>query len=340
MTKVVRREGSVRVDLLGGTTDIYPINLLLTHTKTLNVALSLKAKVEIQESIKKTIEIFSEDYQVNYSFFLTDLNEKNLRDDFFGPMKFVMSLISYFNPVNGLILKLKSGSPPGAGLGGSSAMGITLFMALCDFFEKKISKDEILSIVKDFEAIVLNSGPTGFQDYYPALYGGILSLSSVPGKILVDQLYSEELKSFLENHLLLVYSGDTRLSGINNWEVYKSFFDGDIKVSEGLNKIALLSQNADRAIRERKFRELLNLISEEGQYRESLFPNIMTKKIINLREKLKKLSSFVGIKMCGAGGGGCFLILHTNDSLDAFLQVLQEEGMRNLDFEVALPNNF
>ena len=39
-------EGSVRVDLLGGTLDLNPINLILPNVVTLNLATSLKAKVK------------------------------------------------------------------------------------------------------------------------------------------------------------------------------------------------------------------------------------------------------------------------------------------------------
>jgi D-glycero-alpha-D-manno-heptose-7-phosphate kinase len=45
----VTSEGSVRVDLVGGTIDLEPINLILPNVVTLNVATSLKAKVELIE---------------------------------------------------------------------------------------------------------------------------------------------------------------------------------------------------------------------------------------------------------------------------------------------------
>ena len=47
VSKAVTIEGSVRVDLLGGTLDLVPINLILPNVVTLNLATSLKAKVTI-----------------------------------------------------------------------------------------------------------------------------------------------------------------------------------------------------------------------------------------------------------------------------------------------------
>ena len=57
-------EGSVRVDLLGGTLDIAPINLILKKALTLNLATSLKAKVDIfpLEREEEGVEIHSKDY--------------------------------------------------------------------------------------------------------------------------------------------------------------------------------------------------------------------------------------------------------------------------------------
>src|SRR5439155_3222259 len=123
--------------------------------------------------------------------------------------------------------ELESGSPPGAGLGGSSAMGVTCFSALSQFCGEKMDRIEAIQKVNSLEARILDCGPAGYQDYYPALFGGVLGLVAKPGKVLVEQLYSNELKNVLESHLTLVYSGETRLSGINNWEVYKAFFNKD-----------------------------------------------------------------------------------------------------------------
>ena len=43
------KSGSVRVDLLGGTLDIHPINLVLPNVVTLNMATGLMANVLLKE---------------------------------------------------------------------------------------------------------------------------------------------------------------------------------------------------------------------------------------------------------------------------------------------------
>ena len=71
-------EGSVRVDLLGGTLDIAPINLILKKALTLNLATSLKAKVEILplEAKEDGIEIHSKDYNSIQFFRSSDFTQE------------------------------------------------------------------------------------------------------------------------------------------------------------------------------------------------------------------------------------------------------------------------
>ena len=122
----------------------------------------------------------------------------------------------------------------------------------------------------------------------------------------VKQLYSEELKTFLEDHLTLVYSGQTRMSGMNNWEVYKAFFNKDKATRDGLTKIAELSNRAFDSIEKKQWPMLLELISEEGRQRKTLFPGIETPAMGQVLADLTKTNSQIGMKVCGAGGGGCF----------------------------------
>ena len=244
--------GSVRVDLLGGTLDLVPINMVLPNVVTLNVATSLKAYVKVSEIDFDGIEIVSKDYNSTYSYSSKEITKENLKNNHFSHMTFIMSLLDLFEIKRGVKLELESGSPPGAGLGGSSAMGVTCFKALSKFKNLPLDRIDAINKVNGIEAVIIDC-PAGYQDYYPALFGGVLGLKAAPGKINIEQLYSEDLKNTLERRMTLVYSGETRLSGINNWEVYKAFFNKDKMVRDGLAKIAELSYEAYQAIKNKEY---------------------------------------------------------------------------------------
>jgi len=332
-------KGSVRVDLLGGTIDLSPINLILKDVVTLNLATNLKAKIKIENTKENHVQFISKDYDNELIVSESDFVNNKISAEATGAFEFVVRIVALFKTYKNLKITLESGSPPGSGLGGSSAMGVTLYKGMLEHLEKYEAADSIITKVQAVESQILNKGPAGYQDYYPALFGGILALKASVGGIEVEQLYNDDLKNFLEKSLILVDSKEQRLSGINNWEVYKQFFDKDPDTIKGLEEIALLASDALKAIKNKNFEQLLELIKKEGEVRTKLFPGIMTDKISKLFKKIKKLSPESGIKACGAGGGGCFLILcpDTGDDLLEVKDMITAAGMKILPFKVNRP---
>lgn len=328
--------GSVRVDLLGGTLDLNPINLILPNVVTLNLATSLKAKVDITEIDFDGVEIVSHDYNSTVRFKASDFTAVNFQNGFFGNLQFIIEIMNLFKLNRNVRMELSSGSPPGAGLGGSSAMGVTCYSAIAGYLGQKFDRIEAIQKVNSLEARIIDC-PAGYQDYYPALFGGVLALLPEPGAVKVEQLYTPELRSVLESHLTLVYSNESRNSGINNWEVYKGFFNKDVEIRRGLGEIARLSHDALESIRAKKYSDLVSLIAAEGEERRKLFPGILTNNMGQLHMALKETSKHLGMKICGAGGGGCFLITHKQEDREYIDQLLSKFQMKRLPFNVDAP---
>jgi D-glycero-alpha-D-manno-heptose-7-phosphate kinase len=334
----VTESGSVRVDLVGGTLDIEPINLILKDVWTLNVATGLKAQVSLEASKFEGIEIHSEDYNKSYHYTWNELTDDAvLYSGKFQEMTFVLQIIKLFKIQDGLKVNLKSGAPAGSGLGGSSAMGVTLYKALCQYTDQPFDIKKTVARVKGVESRILNQGVAGYQDYFPALVGGVLALQGIEGDVTVEQNYSHELKTCLESNIALVYSGLSRASGINNWEVYKGFFDKRPEVVQGLTEIAKISADTREALKNKNFERMLTLIGLEGEAREKLFPSIVTDKIRDLADELIKDGHKVGLKMCGAGGGGCFILVHFGMDDKKLNSYIERFNMKRLDFKIEEP---
>lgn len=335
----VSREGSVRVDLVGGTLDLEPINLILPNVVTLNVATGLKAKVVIEQSEFGGVEIHSLDYRKQFFFHEKDFASESLYGDgeVFGKMKFVAQILDIFSARKHLKLTLSSGAPAGSGLGGSSAMGVTLYRALCDYFDRPYEINQAVRRVRSTEGRILNQGIPGYQDYFPALAGGILAVKGGLDGPYFEQLYQEDLARFLEGHMTLVYSGIQRNSGINNWDVYKGFFDGNMSIRRSLAEIARVSDSCYQAFKNGKFQEALELIAQEGEFRKSLAPGIVSSEILELHQQICQKFSHVGLKMCGAGGGGCFILTHSSSKTHEIREFVRANAMEVLDFNVQAP---
>lgn len=337
-TKSVTIEGSVRVDLVGGTLDLEPINVILPNVVTLNVATGLKAKVVLSKLDFDGVEIRSLDYKTNYKFKSSEFTDQNLfYSEHFKEMTFVCQIINLFNITNNLLIELSSGAPAGSGLGGSSAMGVTLYKALCEYTNTPMDVTQAVLKVKGTEGRILNQGVPGYQDYYPALLGGILCLRGIPGKIDAEQLYSKELKKYLEEHITLVYSGISRQSGINNWEVYKGFFDKVPHIRKCMEEIANISFNSLKAIKDKDYASLVKNIGDEGKARELLAEGITPNEVKKLHEILISEVGQIGIKMCGAGGGGCFILTHSKEVKTKISSLVEAQGMKVLDFSIEKP---
>lgn len=334
----VTNTGSVRVDLVGGTLDLEPINLIIKNVVTLNVATGLKASVKLTKTAFDGVEIHSTDYNKNYKFAAEELTEDRvLYSQDFKEMSFVLQILRLFQINSHIKLELSSGAPAGSGLGGSSAMGVTLYRALCNFTGHNYDRHSAVLRVKAVESRILNQGVAGYQDYFPALTGGILAIRGMEGEIKVEQLYTDELKEFLERHLTLISSKQSRASGINNWEVYKGFFDKKPAVVEGLNRIAEISHKTYEALKTKNWEKMLGLIAEEGEEREKLFPGITTDKIRQFTSELKTDGNVIGLKMCGAGGGGCFILVHKGINSKVIEEHVNRHGMEILPFIVEAP---
>ena len=329
-------QGSVRVDLLGGTLDIYPINVVLDNVNTINCATSLMAKVSVSTDRKESITIISKDYNLEKSFDLNKIKTFSYSDEELGPLKFLMLLLKEFEPSKGLRITLESNAPAGSGLGGSSSMACVFFNALSEHLSIRMPREKMVEIIQRVESKILNQGPAGYQDYYPALFGGVLCLSSKMSGVVLEQLYTPELVDFLKSNITLVYSGESRKSGINNWEVYKGFFDGDEKIRKGLEEIRDHTLFGIEALKENNYKKFLECICNEGEVREKLFSEILTEKMSQLKVKLANESkSFKGTKVCGAGGGGCFLVV--GDDKQEIKTIIDSFGMEVLDFSIEPP---
>ena len=154
-----------------------------------------------------------------------------LRDN--HELRLLGRLLHYFQ-ADGIEIQTRSESPVGAGIAGSSALNIAVCGALVALSGRERSDAEIMQIAMNVEAQAIDV-PTGVQDYRPALYGGISAVElAVDGVRRVPLPVSPD---DLQKRLVLAYTGASRNSGINNWEVTKRHIDGDRDVQQRFARI-------------------------------------------------------------------------------------------------------
>ena len=316
----VHSSAPTRLDLAGGTLDIWPIYLFHEGAQTLNVALTLRAECEVRSRTDGCWRIQSEDTGA-------DLTLTTLSGGSTNPAhRLVLELLKFFRP-DPVTVITRSGSPVGAGIAGSSALNVALCAALAKYTNQPHTPEALITIALNLEARVIGV-PTGAQDYRPAVYGGIAAIELGPAGIIRKPL--DVPLADLKSRLILAYTGQSRDSGINNWNVTKRHIDGDRVVIELFDEIADVARTMRHALEARDWTTVGEQIHREWDLRKRLAPGVTTPAIDNLIARARDAGGRAA-KVCGAGGGGCVLFFAEPDDVPAVRRAIAGDGATILD---------
>jgi len=307
--------------------DIWPLYLFHPGAVTVNFAVNVLTRCRIQRLEGKQIRFRSLDTGRAEEFASLDqlCSAKHFKHAIAG------YLVRFFAPEGGFELETNSESPAGAGISGSSALMIATTAALAKFSGRQLALEQIREIAQNVEAQIIRV-PTGCQDYYPALYGGVSAIHLDP-----DGIHHEAVRvaaEELDHRFVLAYTGAPRQSGINNWEVFKRHINGDRRIYGNFERIGQIARAMHDAVAHAEWQDVARLLREEWKLRKTNSPRISTPLI----EKLVKVASKAGAqaaKVCGAGGGGCVVFLTEPENKDRVAAAIRENGGQVLAASVA-----
>lgn len=294
---IIETSAPTRVDLAGGTIDIPPIFLFHEGAATVNFAVSLLAKCRLETRGDDKIVIESIDRQEKFETTLDKISE--LKDE--PRLELLSKLVYFFKPETGFNMTTESQAPAGAGLAGSSTLNIACIGALNKLVGDRYTPDRFIPIAANIETTVIKV-PAGYQDYYSAQYGGVACIHFRPDGIEREELNIDT--KTLEERIVVIYTGEPRNSGINNWEITKRHIDGDKELSEIFDGIRDGSLQLREALLENEWTKAGEILSEGYPLRKRLSPNITTPWMDEIIEKAES-NGAIAAKICGAGGGGC-----------------------------------
>jgi D-glycero-alpha-D-manno-heptose-7-phosphate kinase len=316
-----------RADLAGSTLDLWPLYLFHPGSVTVNMAVDIQTACKITPRKGREIHLKSLDTG---------------REDRFASLSALMAakkyrhelaayLVRFFQPKQGFILESHSESPAGAGISGSSAMMICTSAALARFVGREINIEQIRVIAQNVEAQLI-CVPTGCQDYYPAMYGGVNAIH-----LDVDGISRESIAipaEEINKRFVLFYTGAPRQSGINNWKVFKQHINGDKRVIRNFTEISRIAQAMHEALKGAKWDDVERLLHQEWKLRRTNAPGITTPLIDKLIAAAKRQGARAA-KVCGAGGGGCVIALVEEDSRHRVHEAIRKNGGQPLGFRIA-----
>lgn len=309
-----RVKSPVRVDLCGGTLDLWPVYCNLSSGRTINCAISLFASVDFEVENAPVFRCELKNLSGEHYQFTKPLTYAALATVPQG-LCFPAFLISEYLkrhedlPQQRWAITLSADFPLRSGLGGSSAMAVALARGIAriysDFSEQGWQWN-MMNWVRDIEAAYLRV-PTGTQDYLASLFGGLNSFISSYGGI--ERVgFQEDVLSSLGERMVVLFSGEMHNSGISNWELFKRAFDGDKQIWEGFQTIAQLSDQLDGELRGHvNWKYVGQVLSEEWKIRRDIF-KVQTSRLDEILDFLKN-KKVLGAKVTGAAQGGSIVVL-------------------------------
>jgi len=283
-----------RADLAGGTLDIWPLGILHPGSVTVNAALAEEVLVRVDDGADA-----GEVWHATHDAVWRPLRLEDRSD-------LTVAVVGWLRPEGGVRVRVERQPPVGSGLGGSSSYAVALAAALLELAGATIPDKDMVAVVRDLEARVLQA-PTGVQDQWAAVRGGVLALHLEPGAPRLEPL--DVSPRWLDERLTVVYTGVRHSSGMVNWQVIRRRLEGESETVAALDAIAAAARACRAALLEGDETAVGDAIAAEWAARRRLAPEVCPPELDRLTEIAVRTGARA-VKACGAGGGGSMLVWH------------------------------
>ncbi len=302
-----------RVDLAGGTLDIFPIYLFFENPFTLNSTLSKGVRVFFR---KRKGRILLKNANSGVSEFFPSYHKD---------LSLVTALLEYLKIESGFEIEFYSDFPKGSSLGVSSSLLVAVLYGLNKLFNLRFSRKKSVEILKNIETRFMGY-PAGLQDYLAPLYGGLNAFYfGVEGftrkKINLD-------KRFRKN-FIFVYTGKSHFSGAPNWELFKGFFDKEKTILSGFQLIYENSKKVLQVIENKDIKLLGKLLKDDFETRKHMLSSLVPK--VDLFDILDNSKGVLGYRLCGAASGGTAVVCVESGRADFVKAFLKDRGYTVFD---------
>lgn len=324
MSQVIRSRAPIRIDFAGGWTDVPPFSQR-EGGAVVNATINRYTYVTLMPREDDRIHIISADFEQ----YVEVANFRSIEYD--GNLDLIKAAVKVLEVELGMDLYVRCDAPPGSGTGSSSSISVALIGLLNCVQETKLSPHEIAKLARKLEvAELMISG--GKQDYYASALGGVNFLEfedpavsnsklSVPKPVLCE----------LEKHLILCYTGKSRLSGDIIKTVMGAYERGERRTVDALRNLKRIAYDTKSALLSGDLAGFASLLDENWENQKALDASTTSPQIDGLFEIARKAGA-IGGKACGAGGGGCVLFCCADNKEHLVRRALLGAGAQIIDF--------
>jgi D-glycero-alpha-D-manno-heptose-7-phosphate kinase len=218
----------------------------------------------------------------------------------------------------GVRVRVRSQASLGSGLGGSSAYAVALARGVLTALGEEMADERLVMLARDLEARIL-AVPTGLQDHWASVHGGVLAIHHDPGGERVEKLEVEA--EWVGERLTVFDSGISHHSGMVNWQVIRRRLDRNDETIKALEAIAEAARRCRAGLVSGDEGAIGLAIAAEWNARRRLAPEVCPPDLETIIDAGLAAGAHA-IKACGAGGGGSVLAWHPPEARDAVSSAL------------------
>ncbi|MDG7013069.1 MAG: galactokinase [Nitrososphaerota archaeon] len=215
-------------------------------------------------------------------------------------------------------------APAATGLGSSGSFCVGLLRALHAYLQEERSSQFIAEEAVNIAMTRLKE-PSGKQDEYVASFGGIRTYEvDRDGEVKVQPLkLSTHSLAELEANIMMYYTGITR-SSASVLSKQKTAIEGSsgLEKMDRIKEIGLKVRDALAAADLTRFGELLD---EHWKVKRGVVSAMSNDRIDHWYD-VAKGNGALGVKLCGAGGGG-FLMVYCENGRSKLRDAMAKEGL-------------
>lgn len=304
---MIKAQAPTRIDLAGGTLDIFPLYLFYERVPVSNISIDLLATTEIIKNDELVLTSVDHDTSQLYT-----------ASQAFPELAFHQAVVEQFDLIDEAIqLRTRSSVPFGSGLGGSSALLVSMIKAVSAYKKLELPDQEILKHAQHIETSVIQV-PTGTQDYLAALNKGVNCFMYGRGGVELVPIWQDH-KEFLQDlvsKIKLIYTGESHFSAQENWKLFQRMINRDHQTHVLFEKIVNNAERILQAIQDEDMQGTIAAASNDWKERKQLLPTMETPIMQNLVDIYQQQEGFLGYRGLGAGAGGAMVVFSESGELD------------------------
>lgn len=318
--RIIRARVPVRVSYSGGGTDMSSyINEQQTTVLSSTINKYCTASIIIRED--NQIHITSKDLNKKY------VAKKYNQIEFGDELDLIKAAIKIMEPNFGFDLEIYAEFDPGTGLGGSSAVVVSVLGALNYFRnERQLDIYQLADLAYQVERIDMNI-QGGWQDQYATTFGGFSWIEFHKNQVLVNplQIHRETLLE-LEYNLMLFRLGSPRSSST----IQEKHIDGIKKNmnQKSFSTMVQLAKKMKEALLKGRVKKFADLLHESWLLKKEMNNNVANSLVNDCYNAAREIGALGG-KLLGAGGSGYLLIYSSPLYQKKIKTTLENKGARH-----------